>query len=449
MAPKKKASEEASLNSGQLFVFLLTYVAYIVVYFTRKPFSVAKATLKDHQVHTEGELGGIDTAFLFSYALAQFTAGTMESVFGARYGLVLCFVGTALCCYTFGSSESKELRTIGWTINGIFQALFFPFIMSILNAWFPPSSRGRALGLWTTCQQVGGFLTSAFGSYILASDDFTWNVLFTWSAYGALALATICLLVLKAKPDKADVQKTRRSERLINKYANRFDDKSNDTKKGSSSKAKLSFCNVLLLRNMLNVGGAYFCIKLVRYIFLGWLPFYLTEVLKYGAADAVLLASIFDVAGAVGSIACGFISDKIFGGRSIVVLIPMCFFTAYFATIYPHAASYGRYYNMAIMAGVGLCVAGPDSVLGGAACAEVCDQAKKPGAVTSATGIANGMGSVGAIASGMLPILIKERYGWDMLFYFLGGLSLTGMLCICPMALHAFEEWRISDKKEK
>ena len=51
------------------------------------------------------------------------------------------------------------------------------------------------------------FLTSAFGSYILASDDFTWNVLFTWSAYGALALATICLLVLKAKPDKADVRK--------------------------------------------------------------------------------------------------------------------------------------------------------------------------------------------------------------------------------------------------
>ena len=175
--------------------------------------------------------------------------------------------------------------------------------------------------------------------------------------------------MLKAKPDKADVQKTRRSERLINKYANRFDDKSNDKKKGSSPKAKLSFCNVLLLPNMLNVGGAYFCIKLVRYIFLGWLPFYLTEVLKYGAADAVLLASIFDVAGAVGSIACGFISDKIFGGRSIVVLIPMCFFTAYFATIYPHAASYGRYYNMAIMAGVGLCVAGPDSVLGGAACA--------------------------------------------------------------------------------
>ena len=108
------------------------------------------------------------------------------------------------------------------------------------------------------------------------------------------------------------------------------------------------------MKNVLNVGGAYFCIKLVRYIFLGWLPLYLVEVLEYKASEVVLLASIFDVAGAVGSITCGFVSDKIFGGRSIIVLVPMCF-NGLFAAIYPHIASYGRYYNMAIMASVGLC----------------------------------------------------------------------------------------------
>ena len=147
--------EEAIIQIN--FIFLLTYVAYIMVYFTRKPFSVAKATLKDHQVHTESELGGIDTAFLFVYALSQFTAGTIERILGAKVGLTFCFLGTAICCFAFGSSDSKQLRSIGWTINGMFQALFFPFIMSVLSAWFPPSSRGRAFGLWTICQQVGGF----------------------------------------------------------------------------------------------------------------------------------------------------------------------------------------------------------------------------------------------------------------------------------------------------
>jgi MFS transporter, OPA family, sugar phosphate sensor protein UhpC len=433
-----------NIKSKQLFIFLLTYVAYIGVYFTRKPFSVAKATLKDHQVHTESELGGIDTAFLFSYALAQFTAGTIEGAIGAKLGLTLCFVGTACCCFTFGSSESKELRSLGWTINGLFQALFFPFIMSVLSAWFPPSSRGRTFGLWTTCQQLGGFLTSAFGSYVLGSNNLTWNVLFTWSAYGAIVLAIVCFLILQEKPDKV------KKPRLLNKHANRFDDKKkkNSKEELSNEKTKLSFCDVLFLKNMLNVGVAYFCIKLVRYIFLGWLPFYLVEVLEYKAADAVLLASIFDIAGAVGSISCGFISDKIFGGRSIIVLLPMCFLTGYFAAIYPHVASSGRYYNMIIMAGVGLCVAGPDSVLGGAACSEVCEKAKKPNAIATATGIANGMGSVGAIARGALPILIKERYGWDALFYFLGGLSIIGMLCIFPMALVAFDEWQNERKKE-
>ena len=440
------STKEEAINSNQLFIFSLTYVAYIMVYFTRKPFSVAKATLKDHQVHTESELGGIDTAFLFVYALSQFTAGTIERILGAKVGLTFCFLGTAICCFAFGSSDSKQLRSIGWTINGMFQALFFPFIMSVLSAWFPPSSRGRAFGLWTTCQQVGGFLTSAFGSYVLGSDNLTWNVLFTWSAYGAITLAMVIFFLLKEKPDKSQ-----KPTRLINKYANRFDEKKNknsSTKSSSTTQKNLSFCDVLFLKNVLNVGGAYFCIKLVRYIFLGWLPFYLVEVLEYKASEAVLLASIFDVAGAVGSITCGFVSDKIFGGRSIIVLVPMCFLTGYFAAIYPHIASYGRYYNMAIMAGVGLCVAGPDSVLGGAACSEVCDKAKRPDAITTATGIANGMGSVGAIASGMLPILIKELYGWDALFYCLGGLSVTGMLCIFPMALTGFDEWQHSKKKK-
>ena len=199
---------------------------------------------------------------------------------------------------------------------------------------------------------------------------------------------------------------------------------------------------------MLNVGGAYFCIKLVRYIFLGWLPFYLTEVLKYGAADAVLLASIFDVAGAVGSIACGFISDKIFGGRSIVVLIPMCFFTAYFATIYPHAASYGRYYNMAIMAGVGLCSRARFGTWRSRVCGGM-----RSSKETRCRNKCNGYSQWNGLCR-----CHRQRYAADPhqravwlghALLLLRGLSLTGMLCICPMALHAFEEWRISDKKEK
>ena len=64
-------------------------------------------------------------------------------------------------------------------------------------------------------------LTSAFGSYVLGSDNLTWNVLFTWSAYGAITLAMV-IFPVKKKPDKSQ-----KPTRLINKYANRFDEKKN------------------------------------------------------------------------------------------------------------------------------------------------------------------------------------------------------------------------------
>ncbi|KAK3233542.1 hypothetical protein CYMTET_56170 [Cymbomonas tetramitiformis] len=433
----KPSDENLSISSRQVFIFLLTYGAYVVVYFTRKPFSVAKSTLKTEGVHTEAELGAIDTAFLVAYAVGQFGAGTADSIFGARIGLSLCFVGTGVCALIFGSDVTKEVRSVTWMVNGLFQALFFPFIMNVLNQWFPPSTRGRAFGLWTTCQQVGGFATSAFGAYVLGHPELTWHYVFIWPAFLAFALSFVCLTLLQTSPDTATS--------LADSPAKDF------APQNSSSPTILSFFQVLCLENMLNVGGGYFCIKLVRYIFLGWLPFYLTSVLEYSAAEAVLLSTAFDIAGAVGSIACGFVSDKVFGGRSLMAVAPMCLLCGIFAAAYPLVASYGKVYNMATMGLVGLMVAGPDSVLGGAACAQVCDRAGHPSATTSATGIANGMGSVGAIASGMLPIIVKERYGWNVLFYFLGALCACGALCVLPMALTGYREMRqeASDKEKQ
>ncbi|CAK4077909.1 unnamed protein product [Aphanomyces euteiches] len=399
------ASPPTTTSWGYRLIFIFTYAAYIAVYFTRKPFSVTKSTLKTENVHTESELGMIDTGFLVAYAVGQFMSGPVASVLGSKLGLSFAFIGTGVCSWVFGTSPSREVRATAWLVNGLFQAFFFPFIMDVLRAWFPPSTRGQVLGVWTTCQQLGGFATSAFGGYVLSTS--TWHDAFVWPAFLAFGFAGLCFTLLQASPSSGQT-----------------------TVKTASTASSSRLWEV---PHLLLVGSAYFCIKLVRYTFLGWLPFYLTSVLHYSAAESVLLSTAFDLAGTLGSVLCGYASDAWCGGRSARIVAPMCALCGVATLVYPHVAAVGSTPNIAIMAAVGLFVAGPDSMLGGAACAEICERAGVPSASTSATGIVNGMGSLGAIASGMLPILIKEQFGWNVLFYAMGGLAIVGGAVLLPM----------------
>jgi sugar phosphate permease len=97
----------------------------------------------------------------------------------------------------------------------------------------------------------------------------------------------------------------------------------------------------------------------------------------------------------------------------------------------------------------GFMVAGPDSVLGGAACADVCEHAGYGSSVlTTASGIANGLGSVGAIMSGAVPVLIKDRYGWEGVFVSLTGLSVLGAAALVPW-VRASSQGGAEEKRKK
>ena len=77
---------------------------------------------------------------------------------------------------------------------------------------------------------------------------------------------------------------------------------------------------------------------------------------------------------------------------------------------------------------IGFLLFGPDSLI--VATAAV-DFGTKKGA-SSAVGLINGFGSIGAVLGGSLPGIISERYGWDVLFYILGAAVLIAGLLLVP-----------------
>jgi sugar phosphate permease len=51
---------------------------------------------------------------------------------------------------------------------------------------------------------------------------------------------------------------------------------------------------------------------------------------------------------------------------------------------------------------------------------------------STASGVINGLGSVGAIVGGTIPGFFKESWGWDGVFGFLGGAVIIAGLIMLP-----------------
>eukprot|EP00051_Salpingoeca_urceolata_P004571 m.65997 g.65997 ORF g.65997 m.65997 type:complete len:260 (-) comp13705_c0_seq2:47-826(-) len=164
-------------------------------------------------------------------------------------------------------------------------------------------------------------------------------------------------------------------------------DKSKGVTKVTEATEAPSFGDIVMLPSIINLGGAYFMIKLVRYTLMFWLPFYLMDWLNYSAGSAALVSSLFDLGGVVGSVGGGFLADKVFPGKRATVLACLCLCTGAAVAVYVQICTLGLVTNAIAIAIMGALVAGPDSALGGAATQDLCVRsglASNPAACTTA-----------------------------------------------------------------
>jgi sugar phosphate permease len=82
------------------------------------------------------------------------------------------------------------------------------------------------------------------------------------------------------------------------------------------------------------------------------------------------------------------------------------------------------------MAAVGFLLFGPDALI----CSVAAQDLGGSAAAGTAAGVINGVGSVGAIAQGLLTAHIVDRYGWGALFRTFMWLALACALLLLPYA---------------
>jgi sugar phosphate permease len=140
------------------------------------------------------------------------------------------------------------------------------------------------------------------------------------------------------------------------------------------------------------------------------------------------MSNAFEVGGIVGVIVIGTLSDRIrrysrafLGSLSLVLLAAALFF-------YARLGSDGTWTNVLFLALIGATLFGPDSLISGAAAQD----AGGVHAASMATGFVNGVGSIGAMAQGLVVPAITARYGWQALFPVFMVFALLAGLALIP-----------------
>jgi len=376
-------TDTTSYRPWQIKLFTATWLSYAGYYFCRKAFYVVKSSIAATFGLSAIHLAQLGTAFLIFYMVGQFSS----AYFGRRLGPKrLLLVGMALslfCNMAFGIANGFWTFLLFLSLNGLAQGTGWPGCIGSLAFWFKRKQRGSILGVWSTCYQLGSVLATSFAAYLLGYAG--WR----WSFFGcSLVLLAVWFIVLLLHPDKPE-----------NVGLPPLEPESED-EPDSAPTTGLGW-NRQIIVTIILMGLIYFCIKFLRYALWSWVPFFLNQNYHISGDRAGYLSTVFDLAGFVGVLVAGVLSDKLFKGkRSTITLIMLVFMTASFGLMYFLGTQSVLYFAIS-MGCAGFMLYGPDSLISGVG---AIDATSKRGALAAA-GIINGTGSIG-------PIFQEEVIGW-------------------------------------
>ena len=396
-------------------VFAATWLSYAGFYFCRKPFFIAKRALSEELGWDPATLGYIGTAYLVAYTVGQFIAGAAGNKWGPRLLLLSGMAVSILANLGFGLTNSSGTFMALMVINGLAQATGWSGNVGAMAPWFRRAERGTVMGVWATNYQVGGVLANTLAAWILGR----WGFEGSFFAGSAVLLAVWGFFLFNQRDKPEDLG--------LPPIADDEDERAASGEEISSSAPVPTGWSRQIWTNVLLVGVFYFFVKFIRYSLWSWSPLLLRRDFGLDLDDAGYLSTAFDLAGIVGVIAAGWLSDKMFAGRrariSFLFILGMA---ASCLLLYLLGPSSLILFGISI-ALVGFFLYGPDALMTGAGAIEV-------GSLRSATlaaGIINGMGAVGSVAQELLlGRLLGEGEGVAEVFALLLGSSVGAALAL-------------------
>lgn len=395
---------------------------YAVFYFIRKNMSVANPLIREEFGIGKEEMGAALGIAAIVYGISKFLSGILADTLSPRYvmgtGLLLsACVSLLLGFASEGTSAFLGLTVtsffaIFWSINNIFQGMGQPPCTRLLTQWFSPLEIGKQWGIWNMSHHLGAAGILFAGGYLVVYFD-SWRAVFFAPATFALLYAFFLINRLRDKPEDVGLPPIE----VYHQSTSHQDVKHPEIDivvEDKKETAKEIFVKYILTNRLIwLVSVVNLFIYIVRIGILDWAPSFLKESRGLSIMESAITTSTFEIAGIVGAISAGWLSDAVFHGRrgrvSVIFMVLLVF--SVLAILY--VPSNDPYLMSATLFAVGFFIHGPMLLVAVAAA----DFATKKAAAT-AVGLTGLFGYIGAFFANYGTGLISERWGWDYVIYF-------------------------------
>jgi len=397
-------------------ILITSVVTYSAFYLCRVNMSIALPGIMNEFGFSKTLMGSILSVMFIAYAFGQFVNGQLGDKLGARKLVTLGILGSGILNLLFGFSSGITVMIIIWGLNGLFQAMGFAPSIKVIANWFPMRLRGRAGGVMGTSYQIGNVYSWVLAGFITGLLGWRWA--FWIPAIIFMPLGIHYFVRIRNAPEEAGLP-------TIEEEANGIKE-GKDGRKDHHLGFRHTLKTVLFNTKIWVAALSLFCINIVRYGFIIWAPTYMFEVQGATISTAAYKAIAFPLAGIIGAVFAGWVSDRFFNSRRGPISAIMLALLAIFAWIYPIIPAGEWVLNFVILMLVGFMTFGAHVMVLGAMAMD-CGTRK---ASSSATGFIDGWGYIGTSMTGVGTGFLIDNFGWDAAFNFwiLGAIAAAVMM---------------------
>jgi sugar phosphate permease len=316
MSVQKGRTPMSKPSKVRYIVLVGICLLYFISYLDRVTISVAAPKIIQEFAFSKSTMGLIFSAFAISYALFQIIGGTLGDRFGPRRILSLLMAWWSMFTILTGFAASFLSFFIVRLMFGLGEAGGFPVATRGLASWFPSTNRGLLQGTTHAASRVG----AAFAPPIIVAIVIYFGG-WRWGFYllGGLGLLWTIFFFIFFRNTPREIAAVNEGERALIRE---------DKPSLLAEKPPIPWRKILHSKDLWALTFSYFTYGYTLWIYLTWLPTYLTQGRHFSFAQLGIVASLPLVGGILGDLAGGLVCDTIYkktgninlARRSIIII---------------------------------------------------------------------------------------------------------------------------------
>lgn len=305
--------------------FIAGTIGYSLYYVCRTSLNVMKQPIIDSGMLDATQLGVIGACLYWAYAVGKFVNGFLADYCNIKKFMATGLLISAIANFTMGllglwggyagltSGCMFVMFMIMWMINGWSQSMGSPPAIISLSRWFPLRIRGTFYGFFSSSHNFGEGLSFIFVSALVAVAGWQWGF-FGAGVAGVLGV-TLIALWLHDTPESKGLAP-------VEVLAGEMTQEEYDAERARQSSIKADSAaetrriQKAVLRNpgvwILALSSAFMYMS--RYAINEWGMFFLQKTKGFELLEASSIIAVNTVAGIIGTVAAGWISDTVFKG---------------------------------------------------------------------------------------------------------------------------------------